>query len=88
MAVTFAGEPQHDQAVEQHGQRSGAFNRAASPAGRILESQELFPAMVRHFQTPASCVPGEHLFGSRLRVRRVERLPSTSPVDRFDRDDT
>ena len=88
MVMTFAGEPQHDQAVEQHGQRSCAFDRAARPARRLLEPQVLFTVVVRHFQTPAHRVPGEDLFSGRLRARRVERLLATSPFGRFDRDDT
>ena len=88
VAMAFAGEPQHDQAVQQHGQRCCAFDRASSPAGRLLEPQVLFAVMVRHFQTPAHGVSGEDLFSGRLRARRVERFRSTSPVDRFDRDNT
>src|SRR3990167_1799277 len=48
MAMTFTREPQHDQAIEQHGQRGGSFDRAPRPPLRFLESQMLLGVVVRH----------------------------------------
>jgi len=39
MTMALGCKPQHDQAVQQHRHRRGAFDRFAGPARRLLDAQ-------------------------------------------------
>ena len=85
VAMTFFGEPQHDQAVQQHRHRRGSLDGAARPALRFFKAQRLLAVVEGDFQAPTHRVPGQHLLGIGLRARRVERLARSSAQQGLDR---
>ncbi len=84
-AMTFTREPQHDQAVQQHGQRGRAFHRASCPALWLLEPQVLFAVVVQDFDAPTHRVPADDLFGGRVQAGGIERFLPTPTLDRLSR---
>ena len=49
MTMTFLGEPQQNQAVQQHRGRCGAFHGATCPTLRLFEPQVPFAVLIGLF---------------------------------------
>ena len=61
VTMTTAGEPQDDQAGQQHRGRRGSLHRAARPALRLFEAQVRLAVLEGHLDRPAHGIPGENL---------------------------
>ncbi len=81
------GEPQRDQAVEQHRGRGGALDRPAGPALRLLETQVGLALLESLLDGPAPGVEDRELLGGEAQVGggEVEGLPRASAGERLDR---
>lgn len=76
-------EPQHDQAVEQHRHRRGAFGSPPTPALGLLEAQVLLGVVERDLDRPAHRIPPQHLLGRSLRGCNIVRNEGTSVMVSF-----
>ncbi len=81
--MTFPREPQHDEAVQQHGQRSGSLDGSAAPSLRLLEAEVLLAVMEGDFDAPAHRVPSDHFFGRGVRTGRVKGLSGPPTCERI-----
>ena len=52
MAISFADEPLHDEAVQQHGNGRGPLRGAACPALRLFKTQMRLAVVERNLSVP------------------------------------
>ena len=80
MAISDGGEPEDDNAIQEHGQRGRALDTSSRPTRWFFESQVALGTLKSDLDGPAEAVPAQDLFGRRFSHGRKEGLPSPFPL--------